>query len=118
MELVQVTCTLCPRGCQLRVHPETYFVTGNQCPNGVDYGREELQRPLRTVTGTVGVESGRLRRLPVKTAEPVPKEQIPAVMEAIREIVVRPPIAVGEVIMANVAGTGINLVATRKLAAE
>ena len=74
MELVQVICTLCPRGCQLRVHPETYFVTGNQCPNGVDYGREELQRPLHG-HWHCWCESGELRRLPVKTEEPVPKSK-------------------------------------------
>ncbi|HHV42635.1 MAG TPA: DUF1667 domain-containing protein [Clostridiaceae bacterium] len=115
MSWVKVICILCPRGCHLRVNPETYFVTGNQCPDGPEYAKKELQRPVRTVTATVTVNGGRFSRLPVKTEYPVNKDLIPDIMAALKNVVVSPPLNVGDVVVADIAGSGVNIVATRKL---
>ena len=55
----EVICICCPCGCHLQVDPENdYNVTGNACPNGAAYGREELTHPTRIITSTVRVVSG------------------------------------------------------------
>ncbi|VDR36692.1 Uncharacterized protein with conserved CXXC pairs [Alistipes sp. cv1] len=55
----EVICICCPCGCHLQVDPENdYNVTGNACPNGAAYGREELTHPTRIITSTVRVEGG------------------------------------------------------------
>ena len=73
----EVICICCPCGCHLQVDPENdYNVTGNACPNGAAYGREELTHPTRILTSTVRVEGGLYPRCPVKTAQAVPKEKM------------------------------------------
>ena len=72
----EIICICCPRGCHLQVDPENdYNVTGNACPNGAAYGKEELTHPTRILTSTVRAEGGRYPRCPVKTAQAVPKER-------------------------------------------
>ena len=70
----EVICICCPCGCHLQVDPENdYNVTGNACPNGAAYGREELTHPTRIITSTVRVEGGLYPRRPGprNTAPPV-----------------------------------------------
>lgn len=77
----EVICICCPCGCHLQVDPENdYNVTGNACPNGAAYGREELTHPTRILTSTVRAEGGLYPRCPVKTAQAVPKEKMTEVM--------------------------------------
>ena len=79
----EVICICCPCGCHLQVDPENdYNVTGNACPNGAAYGREELTHPTRILTSTVRAEGGLYPRCPVKTAQAVPKEKMTEVMAA------------------------------------
>ena len=73
----EVICTCCPKGCHLQVdEANDYKVTGNGCPNGIAYGKEELTHPTRIITSTVRVEGGLYPRCPVKTAQAVPKEKM------------------------------------------
>ena len=124
----ELICITCPKGCHLKVDEETFAVTGNSCPRGAVYGANELRNPVRVVTSTVVVltfpDKGRgtgeagggvPRRLPVKTDRPIPKEKMFEVMAEIAKVRVKPPIKVGEVLIANVAGTDGNVVATKNL---
>ena len=54
-------------------------------------------------------------RLPVKTSAPVPKASIMDVMREVNRITVRGPARLGDVIAANIAGTGVDLLATRTM---
>ena len=75
--MTELICITCPKGCHLRVDEEKGFaVTGNSCPRGAEYGRNELQHPVRTVTSTVRIQGADLPRLPVKTDRPLAKEKI------------------------------------------
>ena len=72
--MTELICITCPKGCHLRVDEEKGFaVTGNSCPRGAEYGRNELQHPVRTVTSTVRIQGADLPRLPVKTDRPLPE---------------------------------------------
>ena len=112
----EVICTCCPKGCHLQVdEANDYKVTGYGCANGIAYGKEELTHPTRILTSTVRAEGGLHPRCPVKTSEPVPKERMFEVMAALDSVVIHAPVAVGDVVVPNVCGTGADIVATRSL---
>ena len=110
----EIICITCPKGCHLKVDEETFAVTGNSCPRGAVYGANELRNPVRVVTSTVVVD-GPSRRLPVKTDRPIPKGKMFEVMDEIAKVRVKGPVKVGDVLIANVAGTEGNVVATKNL---
>lgn len=109
-----LVCIVCPKGCRLSVDEENgYAVTGNGCPRGEAYGKKELTDPHRTVTSTVAIEGGLHRRLPVKTSGEIKKCDIFRVMEEIEKIKVTAPVKVGDVIVPDIAGTGVSLVSAK-----
>ena len=110
----EIICITCPKGCHLKVDEESFAVTGNSCPRGAVYGANELRNPVRVVTSTVVVD-GPTRRLPVKTDRPIPKGKMFEVMAEIAKVRVQPPVAVGDILILNVAGTDGNVVATKTL---
>ena len=109
----ELTCIVCPKGCQLRVELKdgvVQNVTGYTCPRGLQYANDECTHPMRTVTSTVRCADGRI--VAVKTADVIPKEKV---FDAMREInACRPEgeLKIGDVIIANVADTGVAVVAT------
>jgi len=102
-------------GCQLLVTVEggEVTVTGNTCPRGADYGRQEVISPVRTVTSTVRVTGGQLPVVSVKTAGDVPKDKVGDVMRDIRSASVSAPVKIGDVIVRNAGGTGTDVLATK-----
>lgn len=110
----ELVCIVCPRGCHMRVDDEMN-VTGNFCPRGAEYARAELTHPTRVVTSTVRLSGGLYRRCPVKTSGPVPKELIPRLMEELSAVTAAAPVEVGQVLKADILGTGCDLVATRRI---
>lgn len=111
---MEMTCILCPVGCRLTVEREKDSVTvkGNICKRGEQYGKQELINPMRMVTSSVRVAGGAHPLCPVKTKSQVPKAKIPEVLRAIKRTSVERPIAVGQVLVEDIAGTGVALVAT------
>ncbi len=109
-----MTCINCPMGCSLEVAKAadgTLAVTGNLCPRGETYARQEVTAPVRMVTGLVRVKGTR-RPLCVKTKTAVPKGRIADVLAALASMEVEPPVALGDVVIADVCGTGVPVVAT------
>ena len=49
----------------------------------------------------------------VKTAEDVPRDCVLGVIDALRDVSVEAPVRIGDVIVPNVCGTGVNVVATK-----
>lgn len=112
----ELVCIVCPRGCRLRVDDENgYRVTGNSCPRGAEYGANELRHPTRVLTTTVCIAGGIHRRLPVRTNRPIPKELLGAAMEQAAAVRLQAPVAAGQVIAANLLGTGADLIASRSM---
>lgn len=109
----QLTCIGCPMGCQLTATVENGVVTevtGNTCKRGADYARKECVAPMRTVTGTVRLSDGRV--VSVRTAGDVPKAKIFDVAAAFNAARPSAPLHIGDVVIENVCGTGVNVVAT------
>ena len=114
-EIRDITCVQCPMGCQLKVtlsDGEVVGVEGNTCPRGRTYGEHEATCPERVVTSLVSV-AGDSRPVPCKTVAPVPKERVADVVAQIRATVAEPGVRTGDVLVKDVAGTGVDVVATR-----
>ena len=112
--MTELICITCPRGCHLSVD-ENLNVTGNSCPRGALYAKAELTHPVRMVTSSVNITSKIESRLPVKTKEPIPKELIFKVMDEIYKVSVKAPIKIGDVIIKDVLGTGVDIVACKNI---
>ena len=114
---MEITCINCPVGCRLTVELENgqvVSVTGNTCPRGVNYARQECVDPLRMVTAVVHVE-GSAVPLSVKTKTPIPKKEISSCMQALANAKLTAPIKAGDVVVANVCGTGVDVIATKSV---
>ena len=105
-------------GCPLVVtldHGEVVSVEGNTCKRGAVYGKKEVTNPTRIVTSTVRVSGGSIPVVSVKTREDIPKEKIFDCIKALQEIEVAAPVNIGDVILRDVAGTGVDVVATKNI---
>ncbi len=108
-------CIGCPMGCMMEVETkdgEVTSVKGNTCKRGEIYAKKELTNPTRIVTTTVRVDKGIKNVVPVKTKTDIPKDKIFACMAEISRAVATAPVQIGDVIIENVAGTGIPVIAT------
>lgn len=113
-----LVCIGCPVGCQLLVKLEgnqVIEVTGNTCKKGEEYGKKECTNPTRIVTSLVAVEGGNIDVVPVKTQNDIPKDKIFACIKALKGLVVKAPINIGDVIVENIMGTGVNVIATKNI---
>ena len=112
-----LTCIVCPRGCQMTVtlgdDGKVEKVEGNACKRGVVYANDECTNPKRTVTSTVRCKSGAV--VAVKTKDTVPKEKMFDVMSEINQVIASDDVKIGDVVIDNVAGTGVSVVATSKI---
>lgn len=120
VETYTYLCTSCPLGCRLEVDAtdgDVIEVRGNSCKRGVRYGIQEHTDPRRAVSTTVWLHGGPCERLPVRAAEAVQKDEVRAFVDALQGLVVEAPVPFGAVLLSDVAGTGIDLIATREIAA-
>lgn len=119
IEKVPLTCIICPMGCSMEVEVETnasgqkkvLSVKDNGCKRGEQYAAKELQNPTRTLTTTMKVEGGELPLVPVKTAGEVPKASLLQCMEVVRRASCKAPVKRGDVLIYDLLGTGVNVVA-------
>jgi len=111
----ELICISCPMGCHLKVNTETKEVTGNTCKRGEIYGINEVTNPVRVITTTVKIKDGELPVIPVKTKTPIPKELNFKAMEVLNSIEIEAPISMGDIIVKDILGTGVDVVATRSL---
>lgn len=113
----ELTCIVCPKGCQLKVELEgkkVLSVTGNTCKRGVVYAETECTAPMRTLTTTAAVEGGGV--VPVKTDKTIPKELLFDAMKEVNAACVPADAKLGYVVIENLLGTGANVVTTRNVA--
>lgn len=112
----ELVCIVCPRGCRLKVDEENGFaVTGNTCPRGAEYGRNEISNPTRVLTSTVRITGALYPRCPVKTDKAVPKGMLRDIMKKLNGVSLTSPVAAGTVVLENVDGNGANVIVTKDL---
>lgn len=114
-----ITCINCPIGCRMTVNVENGLmisVTGNSCKRGIEYAAQESVAPRRMVTAVAAV-NGCKTPLSVKTRSPIPKDKIFECMAVIESLSLHPPIHMGDVVCADVCGTGVDVIATKTVEA-
>lgn len=123
-ETLQFNCTTCPSECLLTVEVErdangavvgVRSATGNSCPRGDKFAHQELTCPMRVLTTTVAVSGGDETLLPVRTAKAIPLELHAQAMNLIRGLVVNAPIRMVDVVLKDLLGTNIDLVASMNI---
>ena len=117
-EVKKFLCVSCPVGCPLTATLEDgaiLSIEGNACPLGEKYGRNEVTNPVRTFTSTVRVDGGVLPVCPVRSKTPLPFSKVFDVAREVAKLSVKPPLEVGQTLIENVCGTGVNIVASRSL---
>lgn len=118
-EVRNLICIGCPIGCELEVtikEGKVEDVKGNTCLRGKTYAEKECTNPTRIVTSSVKVNGGEIDSVSVKTKSDIPKDKIMECIEALKGIVVNAPINTGDVIVEDVAGTGVDIIATKTVA--
>ena len=118
MEKRELICIGCPMGCPLTVTLDggaVVTVQGNTCPRGREFAISEMTAPKRTICSTVRTAFPDAPVLPVRVSADIPKDRIFDVMDAIRTVTVTERIGRGDVVIPNVLGLGVDVIATSSL---
>ncbi|MBQ9123025.1 MAG: DUF1667 domain-containing protein [Lachnospiraceae bacterium] len=121
METRELTCICCPLGCSLTATMEQsgeITVTGNTCPRGAEYAKTEWLDPRRVVTSTVvvtGQKEGEEAMVSVKTKQAIPKDKMMDCIRELADVSLKAPVRIGDVVITNVAGTGVDVIATKDI---
>lgn len=113
-----IVCVECPTGCSISVVLEDGEVTrveGFGCKRGRDYAMGEAKQPMRLITTTVRACGLSLRVVPVKTDRPIPRDVRHRAMQQIAMAQIDRPVQVGDVIIRDLLGLGVDVVATREV---
>jgi len=110
-------CIVCPIGCRLKVTgtPDDLKVSGYKCEKGITYAHDEIKNPLRMICTTAKITGGIHDIIPVKTDRPIPDKYKLDVVTAVKKICLKSPVRMGDVIIADLFGTGVNIVAERDM---
>ena len=112
----EIICTVCPRGCHIQVEGEgdkVLSVEGQGCKRGLEYASAEFAHPVRILTTLVRLTGVQNDLLPVRSNKPLPKEKLFDCMAVIRDTEVKVPVARYDVVIPNICGTGVDIVATK-----
>ena len=115
---IELTCIGCPMGCPLIVTMEdgaVVSVTGNTCPRGREFAVSEMTAPRRTICSTVRTAFPDAPVLPVRVSADIPKDRIFDVMDALKTVTVSERIGRGDVVIPDVLGLGVDVIATSSL---
>ena len=114
---MEIICISCPVGCSMTVNEtaDGLSVSGNECPAGIKYAHEEKINPTRNIATSVRISGGDMEMLSVKTEKPIPKTLIMDVVRAIHKLKMNAPVNVGDIVIKDVLGTGVDIVATRNV---
>lgn len=118
VELKEMVCITCPLGCRLELEIENGDIKAvyhHSCKRGIEYAKQEFYDPRRMVTATAPIEHGPVKRIPVRTSEPIPIKHINALLNAIYRLRLQTPLPLGAPVITNFAEIGIDVIATRNM---
>ena len=115
-----IICIVCPNGCNIHIeytdgNIQNAGISGNKCKRGAEFARAELTKPVRTLCSTVRTAFPETPVLPVRVSAEIPRERVFDVMAALREVRLERPAARGDVIIPDVLGLGVDVIATADL---
>lgn len=111
----EYTCIICPRSCSLILEEKNgnFIVTGNSCRRGEEYAINEFTNPVRMITTTLHVTGSNLKCLPVISSGAVPREKLKDCLEYLYQLEIKAPVKLHDVLVENILGTGISILAAR-----
>lgn len=118
MEVKELICVNCPMGCHVEVEMDgktIHSISGYRCEKGKNYAEQEFTNPMRILTTTVKVHGGIYRVLPVITEKEIPLSQTKQIMEVLEKVEVNAPIHMNDVIVKDICGTGVDVIASRTM---
>lgn len=113
----KVICTTCPKGCTLEVTRDGATVVSilNGCKRGHEYAKQELTDPRRMVASSVRIQGALHPLMPVSTSAPFPKPRIPELLKLLRQVEIKAPVKMGDVVITDALGTSISIHASRTM---
>ena len=116
-EPLEIICVACPKGCRLEVQRTQgeILVSNAGCKQGKGYAVGEINDPRRMIASTVRVNNSIHPLVPVYTESPFPKGKIKALLNEVQKVEIDSPVKIGQVVIENALGTGINIIASRDL---
>jgi CxxC motif-containing protein len=112
----RLTCVLCPVGCELDVGRDAaggLEVKGNQCEKGIPFAEEEVLHPRRNLATSVPIKGTAVKMVSVRLSGTVPREMLFPILAEIAKLRPESPIRRGQVLIVNVLGSGVDVIATR-----
>ena len=116
---MELTCIVCPRSCRISVEEVNgeLHITGNSCPRGREHAANEYKCPMRMITTTVAIKGAALPRLPVISTGVVPKVKLMECLKELYTLNLSAPVKEGDVVVSNLCGTGVNIIAAKTMTA-
>lgn len=113
----ELVCIVCPNGCNLTIEGDknNWVVSGNKCKRGEAFALNELTNPRRTICTTIKTSFEKVPVLPVRVSSDIPKNMIFKVMEEINKVVITSKIGRGDVVIKNVLGLEVDVIATSNI---
>ncbi|MBE6357185.1 MAG: DUF1667 domain-containing protein [Lentisphaerae bacterium] len=113
----ELICISCPRGCHLEIREQgdSWQITGNSCPRGIAYARQEVSDPRRIVTAVVPCKNPEHPFVAVRTDLPCPKAMIPGLLNRLYRTEVKKSIKNGDIVLKNVDNSGISVIVTENI---
>lgn len=111
----RMTCLLCPAGCELEVREENgrIEVSGQECDKGAGFAESEVRNPMRNLATSVPLRGAPTRMVSVRLSGPVPRDRVFPILEAIAGLRPEAPVRRGQVLIPDVLGAGVDVIATR-----
>lgn len=112
------TCIICPNGCEIEVSldkEKIIGIEGTTCKKGEDYVNQELTNPQRNIATSVKVINGDMEIVSVRLNKNIPKERIFDVMDEIKNLEVKAPIKIGDILKSNILDLDVDLIATKNI---
>ncbi len=117
----ELVCIACPMACRMVVSVADgragagteITVTGNRCPRGEAYGREEVLAPKRILTAVVPTDSAEFPFAPVRTDHAIRRENVNDLLAILYGRPVSLPVRAGQVLIEDFDGARV--VVTRTL---
>jgi CxxC motif-containing protein len=108
----ELVCIVCPNSCRLSIEQNgsSFTVRGNQCRRGETFAHDEMTNPVRTLTTTVRTALS-IPVLPVRSLRDIPKAKVKDVMRLLASVTITEPVGIGEIVVKNVLGLGVDIVA-------
>ena len=114
--LKELVCISCPNGCRLKLELENgIHVTGAKCEKGREYAENELLHPVRVVTSTAHISGAGHSLLPVRTDKAISRDKVMQVIELMHGLHVTSPVLTGDVVVADILGTDVNIIACKDM---